>query len=134
MEEDLIKFQKLYSVLLANKTLKNLNAIADKSNIAPMTIMKIIKGNAKEITIRPSVLGKVQDFNKKYTSYFEYNGKVTDKELDDCVKVAKSVDPFAEKKACPPPVPVDAFWEAVKRAQQLLPNGTIISITINSKV
>ena len=107
MKEDVIKFRKTCDILIKNKGY-NKNRIVTESGISWPTFQKILVTPIDELHIQASVLGLVQDFNRKHCEDFNYanadpipgtveqNKKQSKPEKDNAIPIADVIVP--EKK------------------------------------
>jgi hypothetical protein len=73
MKNDIIKFRKCVEILKKEKGYTN-GRVCDEMGISGPTFHKLMTDDISEFKCRPSILGLVQDFNKKHCNDLNYAG------------------------------------------------------------
>ena len=87
MKEDILKFRKVCDILKQDKGYK-LPQLIKELGVSEPTFYKLINTDINELKIQSSVLGLVQDFNKKHLDDVRYAG----------IEGIKEPAPIKEKK------------------------------------
>jgi len=73
MKEDVLKFRKCVEILVKEKKSSSAKIIQEMG-ISEPTFYKILKSDIAEMKIQSSVLGIIQDFNRKHCNDINYAG------------------------------------------------------------
>lgn len=142
MKDDILKFRKTCDVLIADKGY-NKNKISIESKLTWPTLKKVLEDPVDEIKIMPSILGIIQDFNKKHIDDVRYAGIQSDIPPAAPVKEKKIASPAARDRndeakevkevetGKPDPKHTDDFIRLIKRLTAECPSNLKIKITIN---
>jgi hypothetical protein len=155
MKEDIEKFRKLCDILIREKDY-TVNKISIESKISWPTMKKIRETqNIDDIKIHASVLGLIQDFQKKHCEDTNYAGIKPDPETvekirrnqADCREENKSLQPQKTKEKLDniqsemdepkskgeQKVVYKTFWDSMAIVHASLPENIQIIITISGK-
>lgn len=133
MREDVKRFRIIASSLISGKKMKRADLLKELG-VSPPTYDKIIVEDLDKVRIKASVLGKIQDFNKKHNieeldNYPPHKSdKVSEKELDNAVEVAREL--IDDK----PPICADkTIWSMLRDLEKALPKNMSIQLLIHSR-
>jgi len=134
MKEDILKFRKVVDILKSEKGYK-LPQLVKEIGVSEPTFFKLINTDINELKIQASVLGLVQDFNKKHLDDIRYVGIESIKEpvITQEKKSSKNQaneSPKKGKDKINASVSED-FIFALAEAAKRLPDNVCISISIN---
>ena len=74
MKEDIIKFRRIALCLIQEGKHTQESIMNNELKVSFPTIYKLLQEDIQSIRVRSSVLGKIQDFNKKYNLVLSYEG------------------------------------------------------------
>ena len=97
MKDDIIKFRKIVECLQEEGKCK-LNKIIEEMGISQPTLYKILYDNLEVVSIRASVLGKVQDFIKKHNLVLSYKGIEGVEAIEELIQSKTPIPEKSEKK------------------------------------
>ncbi len=142
MKDDILKFRKTCDVLIADRGY-NKNKISIESKLTWPTLKKVLEDPVDEIKIMPSILGIIQDFNKKHIDDVRYEGIKSEYPAAPSVEERKIASPAArdrndEAKEVrkvlsdgPESKHRDDFSSFIKKLAAECPSNMKIKITIN---
>lgn len=140
--EDILKFRKVCDVLIKEKGY-NKNKLVSESKLSWPTFQKVFKPGPEPAKVSASVLGIIQDFNKKHLTVLNYAGikpvATAEAESSDRHKPDKAdVDRLRscnsnykpeEKKDNEIEVKNPGLQDLIRSIQKLIPRGVAITIT-----
>lgn len=129
---DIETFQK---IVRAMRTKQNMTKqdIMDEAGITAPTMDKLIQCDPEDAYVRPKTIKKITEFVQLHRKVLSAptpakqppTGKVTQKELDECMEAAQAM--VGGKKNIPEP----DFWTAFGEVSRRIPDNVTIKIKIN---
>jgi hypothetical protein len=142
MKDDILKFRKICGILLKTESRK---VICLDMGVSDPTLTKLLDSDLDdEFKIRASMLGMVQNFNKKHREILNYAGiepaspSVVDKEVERLNKNNSHYHPETEKKKpspAPEPKPEakEDFFDLMRRASKVIPKNVKLIVELKDE-
>ena len=109
MKDDILKFRRICKEKYKNEAPHKINGILQKElELTTVPVDKLLDEDVKELKIRASTLGKVQDFNKANSFHLMYEGIESEKKNEE-----------------------SNFWELLNLMKDNIPSGVQVVIKIN---
>lgn len=131
VRNDVVRFRKLCDVLTKEHRWlqKQLFAEVGLSHTAVTTLWK---GDVKDVKLRASTLGAIQDFIRKHIDKLNYAGvKSGKKDIDKVIDAVNRGGASRHPPSADEPVSKNGqFWVLIEQARRCKPEGVTINITL----
>ena len=140
MKEDVIKFRKVYNILIDKKVL-TAKSIIKELGLSEPSLHKILTADLDELKgLRASTLGMLQDFMKRHINDLNYAGIESDPLAESTNDVRIKIKPGVKERReqelrerGKDPGPIKTFWDFIALASGCIPENVTINITINER-